>query len=201
MHSRTEMKNETKSLPARTVGLNPRTGVFSPSRGESRKANLSSRKLPSTHSDRRTLLRHTAYTHVYHAILINTTRPPRNESHGDGRAKFGERAKNESYGHTLEHAAALCARGCWRQCHIHETFEREGRVTSDVKRDLKYLYGDVSSHWQKQPFETKTCRCFEGNSVTSLKTVNSSRTLHRENPKLSPSWEPNEIRDCPNDHP
>lgn len=52
-----ERRLETKSFPARKVGLNPRTGVFSPPWGESRKANLGSRKFdPSVLSDRRTLL-------------------------------------------------------------------------------------------------------------------------------------------------
>jgi len=56
-----ETKSETKSFPAHKVGLNPGTGVFSPSRGESRKVNLGSRKLPSALSDRRTLLLHSLH--------------------------------------------------------------------------------------------------------------------------------------------
>jgi len=105
-------------------------------------------------------------TRTYHAILINTTRSPRNESHGDGRAKFGERAKNESHGHTLRACGGIVREGVgdnvtglrkrgsshvWRQKRSEASIRGgEGRLI-----DKKTTVRDATS----------TFRCFEENNM------------------------------------
>lgn len=135
-----------------------------------------------------------AYT--YHAILINTTRSPRNESHGDGRARFGERA-NEST--TPWNMRRHCARGCRRQCHIHETSKK--RVVS--RRVSKEIWSTGVASLTKTTVRDarSTSRGFKRSGITSPKIVKSNRISHRENPIQSSLWKLNKTRDSPNDHP
>lgn len=92
-------------------------------------------------------------TRTYHAILINTTRSPRNESHGDGWGKV--RGTNEEW--VARPHPGTCGGIVREGVGDNVTFTRHWKRGSSHAGRQKRSEVPIRrpSHWQKQPFKTR----------------------------------------------